>query len=138
MDDSTDSLWPSDLLKVKSRSPGVILMEQGVVLGKLTQNILQAKIITGRTNDWSNDIRFNFQIFAPALNYSLQLLSVQHSMTDLYPVTISSAYFSEHEVKAEDEEEFKRVLKSIFSEKKVQNAISALLAQSEGFEPVPF
>ena len=116
MSQTIESLWPETLTSPDVFSPLVILREQAVALGTLTNNVLEGEVITVTDDELDatkvvvsaallglsgkerqvkqrqKDPIFyhSFYIKAPALgNYRYRLFYVQHKMV-FYPVSIVS------------------------------------------------
>lgn len=150
-------LWPSDIAARRVKSPVGILREQASLLGKKTNNIVQAEVQL--LNSSTDELGSAFFIVAPALNnYRYRLLTVWHEI-DLYPVQIfvgdeisdelspdiqTKVYhpdFSsqpESYIVANSEEQFLDILAKIFGSNKTKGVITALLSQSDpNWEPLP-
>lgn len=127
-------LWPDDIGYTKLKAPVTILMEQASLLGKKTQNLVEAKI--GRDEAFE-EFCYNFYLVAPALgNYRYKLFTIFHDI-QLYPVKINIdsdileevSPGTEGQLSAESEDDFLDILRKIFGAEKTRSLIYALLAQ---------
>ena len=98
-------LWPEDIGPIpESKGPVIILREQASLLGKKTNNLVEAEvvqlepsrpeppIVAVQIEPSMFETRFNyaFLIVAPPLNnYRYKLFTISHGI-DAYPVTIKS------------------------------------------------
>jgi hypothetical protein len=130
------SLWPSVVAKTTLRSPAAILKEQAGFLGQATQNVVRGEV---RLKDRGmGELSYGFSLVAPALNnYRLELFEIVQDPLKIYPVTIRSSFLNELDLPfgsawtAQDEGSLLSMLKQIFANGKVMEAVQALLAQSE-------
>lgn len=136
-------LWPNDIsLHTDLKAPVTILREQGTLLGRKTNNIVEGMIV--RDTDPSTALghfKYGFYLTAPALSdYRYRLLTIMHSF-ELYPLDIipnegvrkqlSDKMMNKDEAStAKNEEEFTKILKEIFATKKARRVIEAIIAQS--------
>lgn len=143
-------LWPSDIAVHRVKSPVGILREQASLLGKKTNNIVQAEVqILDSIADLFGSALF---IVAPALsNYRYRLLLVWHKI-ELYPAQIfvedeilselspnveikleypEYAREPEQYIAIDSEEQFLNSLEMIFGSNKTRRVITALLSQSD-------
>lgn len=131
-----NSLWP-DFEPAKGETPPItILKQQASALGLNLKNLIEADVETG-TTDYQRYLRHTLFLIAPVLNfYRYKLLDVEHSATQMYPVTIKVSSDdpanSHSEIKAENEDEFKAALKDVFASAQTKRVIENLLAQSLG------
>jgi hypothetical protein len=132
----TKDLWPDFAPAEGEVPPLTILKEQASVLGLKLKNLIEADVETG-TTDYQRFLRHSLFLIAPVLNfYRYKLLEVEHSATNMYPVTIKQSMDDPasptliSETTAEDEGEFKDALRSIFASEKTRRVIENLLAQS--------
>lgn len=129
-------LWP-DFTPAEGEVPPItILKEQASVLGVKLKNLIEADVETS-TKDYQRFLRHTLFLVAPVLNfYRYKLLDVEHLATQMYPVTIRVSLDDQtnsmSEKQAQDEEEFKAVLKEVFASAQTRTVIENLLAQSLG------
>lgn len=146
----TDDLWPDNIsLKTSLKAPVTILKEQGTLLGRKMNNLVEGVIREVSSDDFrdplSEDINYfmyRFYIAAPALgDYRYRLLTISHSI-DLYPldITVDESVLEElpddvvlnnmDNLVVSSQEEFIEILRAIFATKKVRKVIEAIIAQS--------
>jgi hypothetical protein len=138
-----DSLWPEDLSPGHTKAPATILRKQGLLLGKMTDNLVVGRVVAHqeqssripaptmapRVSAPALPISYSFELVAPVLNdYAVELFSVRHG-EKLYPATISSRLVKGGTAKSQ--EQFMELLKTIFNSEKTKNIIQSLLAQSQ-------
>ena len=82
-------LWSNDI-KVDVLSPLAILKTQSELLGTKTKGLLLARVrsVTLKTKDDGTHESHKFELFAPAINYSEKVLTVQHKEGRVYPAWI--------------------------------------------------
>jgi hypothetical protein len=129
-------LWPDFAPAEGELPPITILKEQASLLGLKLKNLIEADVETG-TTDYQRFLRHSLVLIAPVLNfYRYKLLEVEHSATEMYPVTVKVSLDdpanSISEIKAENEDEFKAALKGVFASAQTKRVIENLLAQSLG------
>ncbi len=148
MSTAIDDLWPVEIASVTDEVPPVtILKQQASLLGQKTKNIVEGKVET-TLSDNEGVLRHTLYLVAPALNfYRYPLLDVEHKATSMYPakIKVRSAEKSQKDIRddiwdlqnapADNEEEFKNKLKSVFADEETKKIIGALLAQSGGKKP---
>ena len=131
-----NDLWPDFAPAEGELPPITILKEQASVLGLKLKNLIEADVETG-TSDYQRFLRHTLVLVAPVLDfYRYKLLEVEHSATELYPVTIKASSGDPanpiSNSTAENQEEFKAALKDIFGSAETKRVIENLLAQSMG------
>ena len=130
-----DDLWPDEIAAAAGPTPPLtILKQQASLLGHKTKNLVEAEVYTEVT-DFQRLLRHTLFLVAPVVGLSrYPLLSVEHPVTRIYPVTVkvntNDPSNSFRELQANDEGEFKQHLKAIFAEEPVKRVISNLVAQS--------
>ena len=108
------------------RTPLTILREQASMLGEMTNNLLEAQILTNQVS--SEDMLHTFQIVAPALdNYTFNLFRVQHGV-HLYPLAIIDIQRGV-QLHTPDEPSFEEKLEEILTSEQTRRLVAALLAQ---------
>ncbi len=130
-----DDLWPEYLTVTEMKAPIAILREQASLLGKKTQNIVQAQ--TDRVDADSDVFYYVFHIVAPGLgNYRYRLFAIRHNI-DFYPVVFDigqdmkdEIYPDREKISAGSEKEFLDILKKIFQSERTKQIIQALISQS--------
>lgn len=129
MSTSRRNLWPEDIAVTDVVPPVAILKEQASLLGKRTQNLVEARVIQGGSHSPARyPFYYYFQLIAPALdNYRYNLFSISHGV-QFYPVRIE---FEDSDTEVQSEDEFMSELERIFSSDKTKGIISALIAQSK-------
>ena len=133
-----NDLWPDFAPADGEVPPITILKEQASVLGLKLKNLIEADVETAAPDCY--DQRFlvhTLVLVAPVLNfYRYRLLEVQHSATELYPVTIKASSDDPanaiSNIRADNQDEFKDALKNIFASAQTKRVIENLLAQSLG------
>jgi hypothetical protein len=131
----TRDLWPDVMPKTKLCTPLTVLKEQAALLGPKTQNIVTARVTSGRSE--TGDLVSFFHLVAPALDgYKVAVFAVKQGITALYPVEINSTIINRSGQtvgvwKIRSEEELLSTLKEIFAHPKMIQAIQSLIAQSE-------
>jgi hypothetical protein len=151
-----DSLWPEDLSPGHTKAPATILRKQGLLLGKMTDNLVVGRVVAHHEQPSripaptmgprvsapalpisyfpglsapALPISYSFELVAPVLNdYAVELFCVRHG-GKLYPATISSRLVRGGTAKSP--EQFMELLKTIFNSEKTKNIIQSLLAQSQ-------
>jgi hypothetical protein len=125
--ETLDILWPDLMPNNTVLSPKEILKQQAAELGKKTKNLLTADITSSVTRDIleTDHVLLTFRIEAPLLNYWFDLFTVKHDILRIYPVFINNSE------KASDEEEFKTLLKKLFSKPETIAKLQSLIAQSK-------
>ena len=128
-------LWPENIAPIPElKAPTIILKEQASLLGKKTNNLLEATVTKIESTGFVEE-KFNyvFLIVAPALdNYRYKLFTVSHGIGS-YPVTIwldedMQVEIGFTEVVAESENEFMEILEAIFNTEKTKKTIGTLLS----------
>jgi hypothetical protein len=135
--ETSTNLWP-DFTTVVTRSPKTVLKEQANFLGERTKNVIVAKVTSASslTDEAKEYFIHSFNLFVPSLRYKYELFSVAHKVSP-YPCTIS--YYGDSAVifnavgksSINDEQEFLKVLRIIFSDQETTNIISSLLSMVE-------
>ncbi len=125
--ETLDILWPDLMPNNTVLSPKEILKQQAAELGKKTKNLLTADITSSVTRDIleTDHVLLTFRIEAPLLNYWFDLFTVKHDILRIYPVFVNGSE------KASDEEEFKILLKKLFSKPETIAKLQSLIAQSK-------
>jgi hypothetical protein len=143
MSSAIDNLWPEEIASPTEEVPPItILKQQASLLGQMTRNIVEAEVETAST-DIEGVLRHTLYLVAPALNfYRYPLLDVEHKITSMYParIKVRSAEKQQKDIRddiwdfqkspADNEEEFKDKLKSVFADEETKRIIGVLLAQS--------
>lgn len=142
-------LWPDDIEPAVTRSPISVLKEQGILLGKRTNNTVEGQVFKTSTGEWasSQDFYFVFYIAAPSINYKYRLLEIAQPV-DFYPVNIKIELDVLRDlpkdmqtmtgvVRAGDEKSLEYRLKMIFATNKVRRIIQALRYQVNNVDEVP-
>ena len=133
-----DNLWPADIAATEgAEAPIAILKQQASLLGQTTKNLVEA-IVETKATDYARHMEHWFVLVAPALNfYRYPLFSVRHHAVKMYPVTIvdqsmfeKQADGASQEITANDESQFKEMLRNIFAHKETKSIVGALVAQS--------
>ena len=150
-------LWPTDLLDQVDtiRTPLAILREQAELLGKKSNNLVEARVKTNQRNPevllvtsrkplsglgGGNPNEFitergtaenailiqSFNLVSSVLGYTYQLFYVTHPIQG-YPLAV---YFEGQVSEANSEDELLTILKEIFSSEKTKRIIEAMVAQS--------
>jgi hypothetical protein len=115
-------LWP-EIVEAELTTPASILKAQGANLGQKTNHLLEGET---STRNISGDFEHTFYIYAPTLDYRLQVMEVRHDLK-FYPL-LASAWGGIY-VTIENEEKFLAWIKDVFSQTRTKQAIQSLLAQ---------
>ncbi|MEQ8999333.1 MAG: hypothetical protein RID53_22770 [Coleofasciculus sp. B1-GNL1-01] len=142
-------LW-GDLPSAETiRTPYTILKEQASILTEKTNGLLVGEVKFGDVKSSpqffpgrrevlvdpdSQETRLfvaYLRIKVPSLNnYTYSVLKIQYSLTDLYPVLVTSfAAAEDRECECKSEAEYENALGKILSSSDVKRVISSLLAQ---------
>jgi hypothetical protein len=123
MTDFPESLWPNDLVSAIPAIPLTLVKEQASHLGRITNNIVEARVRTRVDED--GDFWIIFSITAPALgNYEYKLFSMFHG-AELYPI-----HQTDRNGTIQDEEALKAYLRDLFASPTTVNVVRALVAQA--------
>ncbi|MFC1835804.1 hypothetical protein ACFL2Q_13930 [Thermodesulfobacteriota bacterium] len=134
-----EDLWPADIKNVTTKPPVVILKEQAALIGAKTDNLLEAEVTPAPqlASSGTRDFCYVFELVAMSLGpYRYRLFSIGYGVR-LYPVRIDVdremiAELGEDplsDLLANNEDEFKSVLRKIFGSKKTRQVVSGILAQ---------
>lgn len=122
------SLWPEDIIASVPPTPLSVLREQASHLGKLTNNIVQARV--DAWTDEEGDFCLGFKLVAPSLgNYEYNLFLLYHGL-ELYPVKVSGA-----DIFLKDEDQLRQFLRTKFASSQSKNMVRALVAQARESKP---
>jgi hypothetical protein len=129
---ATPDFWP-DIGDAKPKvTPLSLMKQQAALLGKRTQNLLEARVVT---IPHEKDVVLSFVIEVPVLGYQYELFRVRQNMVDLYPVVIVSApKLGEGPHRApvlRSEDEFLEWLKDVLNSDTTKRVLGSLLAQVE-------
>ena len=117
-------LWGDLTTSAQVRTPLAILREQASLLGKKTQNLVEASVQTSILP--GQRFVHSFNLVVPALsNYSYSLFVVKHGI-ELYPVSVEDPEVPP----LETEQAFMNWLRYILSSDKTKRLIGNLLAQA--------
>ena len=120
-----NSLWPEDIGSTPDpRSPNTILREQAAALAPLTQRKILAIVVAGSQGEW---VTLDFTLVAPGLNdYHYRLFKVRHKVHPQYPAQI----LWDKNLRAENENELRQHLASIFRDRTTQRVLGDLMTLS--------
>lgn len=132
------NLWPESFGVYGQPTPVAILREQGMFLGRKTDNLVYGSVRSGRGTGW-DELTHTFEIAVPSLGYRQPVLIATHKRSDPYPVTIATPSdprgpnkFSVGEVeRASSSEEFIELLKGHLQSDATTKLIQALIAQCD-------
>jgi len=119
-----ESIFDDVIEETTATPPITVLREVAQVLEKKTQGLL-----TGEVEQYiqGGRVKLHFKINAPSLNnYSYEVVRAKHPLC-FYPLTIEK--MSSDDIEVQNQEEFEKELKKVFSSKKVKDVINGLLAQ---------
>lgn len=147
----SESFWPDDLFKEKLVAPVQILKEQARHLSTASGRSILGKVVTSRVSqggyggydrhedDDTADVAHVFQLEVPGLgDYTFDLLQIRHQPRSLYPVFIDFYLDKERrDVECSNEDEFRNVMKNIFSSQETVSVVRTLRAQTEDPEALP-
>jgi hypothetical protein len=132
-------LWGDDI-KVDVLPPSVILRAQATLIGRKTQGILSADVVSSTSDeDGERWEEHTLQVFATSAGYRESILTVYHSANRVYPVTIQlpedidwggSMIGSSRRVQCYTPEEFMPRLGTALQSRPTQAVIATLLARS--------
>ena len=133
---STVNLWPSFGQIPLVKTPKIILQEQADHLAVISNNFLNAEIVTTPHTSSFNKISHVLKVTAALVeNYSTVIVMIDHDAIKVYPVTVTSrikampvAY------QAANEEESISLLQKVFEERETLDTIQSLLSQSKAIE----
>ncbi|MFP5042577.1 hypothetical protein [Parasediminibacterium sp. JCM 36343] len=132
---SSTNLWPSFSNIAVTKTPKIILQEQGVFLEKACTPFLITEIITTPHNHNinNNKVSHALKITAPLVeNYTAIVIVVEHDPIKIYPTTVASRIrLMPVAYNASNEEELVALLKKIFEEKETVETIQSLLSQGK-------
>ena len=128
-------LW-GEIAAAPVRTPLAILREQAALLGKKTQNLIEAKVATAVRGP---KFVHRFQLVVPSMtDYTYELFEVSHGI-EMYPVTVPVTVPSNPSAEelmagmlsdtVANEEEFVAWLRQELSSEKTMRIVSNLLAQ---------
>ncbi len=122
---SGKSLW-GDLSQIEAvRTPFVILQEQAVILGEITNGLILGEVSRLATGQ---KIQMDLSLVVPALDkYRYAVVEVQSPIVQTYPLTVKSAAI-EHRQLCDSEEEFEEALRSVLSSPQIRKVIATLLS----------
>ena len=135
-------LWPDFKEVPKKKTPNIILEGQASLLKLKTQDIVQAEVkrSPGSTYFRGEFIQlpfiYEFFIKAPVLKYKYKLFSIAYDIL-LYPTYFDIDREIEKEIlkgnqgqiNANNEEEYREILKKIFNSQKTTAIIQAIISQ---------
>ena len=125
-DEIVENLWGELPPQAEITTPLSILRNQAVALQKLTQGVLEGKIITNQTR--SGEMMHDLRIAVPALgNYSVEVLTVTHDPL-LYPARVTDPEGAFE--MANNVEQLRAALKSVLQSERARKLVSALRAQA--------
>lgn len=152
-------LWPNDLELPVVKSPVAILREQAALLGKKTNNVVEATV---KNTTQQGKVTFEYQLFlkSQTIGYSYRVLAIVYTV-DFYPVAfildadvqeelVAKKILGQYEttidnrasIRVNSEDEFLNLLGEILKTRKVRQVIVALLAQANDekslYDDVPF
>lgn len=104
-----------------------ILRDQTKHLEKMSSGLLTTSILSNQVGEYG--ICHYFYLVAPVINYRYLICRVEHSVTTIYPVFVSSFSCNEKKI-AQNTEEFLDALQTLFHDEKVRLLISNLIATS--------
>jgi hypothetical protein len=119
------NMWPH-VRAGNVRTPLLILREQAGLLGRMTKNVVTARVTDGHVG---KDFVYSLSLVAPALDYySYTILTIRHTVK-VYPLTIED-HVNETRYEAATESEFLQALQAILKSDEVKRVIELLLSQS--------
>ena len=124
------NLW-GDFRDIETtRTPALILQEQAGLLAKLTNEVLEGEV-SRRKHLQEENFYVTLEIIAPALaRYRLQVLYLTYHYINVYPVIVRDS-INDFEYETYNEDELMGALGRILSSNKVQNAIAAMISESQ-------
>jgi len=118
-------LWP-EIAAADIRTPVSILRQQAALLGKHTNNLLEAKVVT---QQWTGGFLHRFFIAMPIIGYQLELFTVFHDVM-LYPVKINPVG-DVNPAELESEKDLIAWLKGTLNSAETKRILTTLMAQAE-------
>lgn len=132
------NLWPEGFKPNEVNPPKKILDEQSKLLPNLTGDMVYAKVkdmnsVDALMKGHVNDFSYSYFLLGKFLkNYSFKVFDFSHSIT-MYPVIISvdeeiaKELGTEQDARVENEEEFIRIIGSIFNSKRIKTIIGSII-----------
>jgi hypothetical protein len=132
---SSPNLWGTLPDTPEQKPPVTILKEQAELLAHLTNGLLQGR---ATIEGGGTEFYLTLSIVAPALDYSYEVLTANHSI-DLYPVRVRTSErhhpIARHEkipeIHCANRQAFEDTLQQILTSQRVSAVIASLLAQSK-------
>lgn len=130
-----NDLW-GDEITVSVRTPLSILKEQATLLETKTRGILRATV---ETSIDETRVNHRLKIFAPALKYSIEILTASHDIDFVYPVLVQSEdtvvdIYAPRKInlplQASFDSEFTELLGTFLTSKSVKSVLHSLIARS--------
>lgn len=115
-------LWPN-IVEIDLVTPLSILKAQAASLGKKTNNLLIGET---STETWGTGFRHVFIIYAPTLDYRLQVFQITHPL-EMYPVT--GRAWGGVPTEIENEKELLDWIGSVFNNERTLRTLQSLIAQ---------
>ena len=133
-----DVLWEGINTSVVSKVK-MDLQLQASYLGKITNNVVQAKVTTNLNIDENANgfidkpiVTYCFEIFATILDYTrFSLFCVEQTIGVELPLKVSSNYWAKKECNCDTIDDFKKCLKEIFSSNDIISIINSIIATSK-------
>lgn len=108
------------------KTPADILKEQGDILTKATNGILEGKVTIQTSGE---EFNVYFDLISPYLgDYEFTVIKLEHPIK-LYPLTYTD-FVEDNVIGVDDEEYFSQVLKSTLSSKETHRVVATLVSQS--------
>lgn len=134
------NLWPDFKSFGDTQTPKDVLLTQAENLNIATNGLIQGTIKSrevrlGTKIEESNEVENDnfihiFNVFAPRLKYSFNLLTVRHQTIKIYPCNVSAELADTKSV-ADSEKDLEEILEKIFKHPEVFMAIESLILQSK-------
>jgi len=133
-------LWPTELAtEVGPRAPVAILKEQAALLGKKTENIVEASVKSQKfLREPERPFAYDFYIVSKPLDYRYKIFSLYHGF-EPYPVYfgLDTDIIGElslrgpEDLSAGSEEELISILSKILQSEKIKKVIATMLAYAK-------
>jgi hypothetical protein len=122
----TENMWKIPNVD-NIRTPASILREQADYLTSETNGLLHGRTLSSGSGD---RIVIGLHIVAPALNYTITLVTYGQKITEMYPGYLSSELTGKT-TDVRNEEQFIEQLRSILSSRNVEKVLTNLMAQAK-------
>jgi len=127
---SEDDFWPDEAFQDLGLVPPVtILREQANALTKRSKGVLRGEVDTSSSGSRLIHLLY---VAAPAMDYRVAIIRVDHSPQEMYPVDVSLLLGPMTQVPfvCANDADYRAALKRLLADKQVAKVVSNLLAQA--------